>query len=39
MWVKKKKILWKYVLYYLNNENYCLNTPTKHSLSMGYIYM
>ena len=25
-----EKVLWKYMLCRLNNENYCLNTPTKH---------
>ena len=28
-----KKVLWKYVLCYLNNENYCLNNTTKWTLS------
>ena len=27
-----KKVLWKYISYYLNNENHCLNNPTKHPL-------
>ena len=36
-----EKVLWKYVLYCLNNKNYCLNTSTKHPncQESSYVYL
>ena len=31
-----EKVLWKYVLYYLNNKNCCLNNTTKQTLNFHH---